>query len=619
MELILIAFAATACLMVNLYGRVNKLERRLKDEGAVRVAAETNQTNQAVSSISAQQTIISPQLLTYITEQLKHTISRDSIEQSLIANGWHALDIEKAFNAIQQQNIPQEVGSVHVDQSETFSTWLKEDWMLKLGGFFLIIGLGWFLSVTYILIGPMGRIAVGIIAGAVCIVLGYWRIKNYINQGGIFLVLGSTIILLTIFSARSLYDFFTPLSALAIMFLSVVLVAIASVKYSSRSLALLSLVLASIVPFLTNAETNHVGLFTYLFVVVLGAIWVVALTGQRSLTVAALIIVALYSVPHFLYPYEFPLVNLNTLLLFAYAFAAVFFITNTAGLLKLKDEEIIPDLMTAAGNGILLLVWIMQVAPKEWQSLIISAWMLIFIFGAFLIFKITQKKEPFYVYAGVGAMMLAAATSVELSGAALTIAYTIEVVAASLVTYLVLNDRKISEQVSLLLAAPILFSINNMNAYASTWSNGVLHKDFFVLLILSLTLFGLGIFFSKLAKEAGEEVSQTSALSLVMGSAYAYILLWLSLHAGLNDQNIATIISLAIYTIIGITFYFTGIKNENKGLRTYGSILVGLVTARLLLVDVWNMGAVSAFAMFFIIGALLVATAFLGKKKKLES
>ena len=48
------------------------------------------------------------------------------------------------------------------------------------------------------LIGPMGRITLGIIAGSLFILLGYWRIKDYINQGSVFLVLGSTVLLLTV-------------------------------------------------------------------------------------------------------------------------------------------------------------------------------------------------------------------------------------------------------------------------------------------------------------------------------------------------------------------------------------------------------------------------------------
>jgi uncharacterized membrane protein len=118
---------------------------------------------------------------------------------------------------------------------ERFAEWLKEDWLLKLGALLLLIGFGWLTTYAFLnnWIGPMGRIALGIVAGASFILLGWWRIRKYIHQGGIFLVLGSTTILLTIFAAREIYGFFTPLSALAVMFLSTAFVALASVKYKA--------------------------------------------------------------------------------------------------------------------------------------------------------------------------------------------------------------------------------------------------------------------------------------------------------------------------------------------------------------------------------------------------
>src|SRR3989338_1343977 len=293
---------------------------------------------------------------------------------------------------------------------DRFVGWIKEDWLLKLGAMLLLIAFGWLTTYAFLnnWIGPMGRIALGIIAGAVFLVLGWWRIKSRLHQGGVFLVLGSTTILLTIFAAREVYGFFTPLSALVVMFLSTALVALASVKYNNRILALVSLILAGIAPLLTSAPTsNYIGLFSYLFVVILGAIWIVALTGRRELTTVALLLIAVYSVPHLFSTSA----DTGTLLLFAYAFAAVFFLTNTAGILKLKDKEIVPDLITAAGNGLFLLVWIMSAAEDEWKSLIIAEWMVMFAVGEFLIFKITQRREPFYVYACIGIAMLAAATS----------------------------------------------------------------------------------------------------------------------------------------------------------------------------------------------------------------
>jgi len=606
--------------VLNLRGRVQKLEQMVKSNAAKIMPDSSRGT--IPSQPSTQQPSAPGELLDYVRQQLRQGMSREEIKNALMTNGWALSDIDNAFNSI-IATIPKSATIPSAEPtgpttSERFVAWLKEDWLMKLGAMLLLIGFGWLTTYAFLnnWIGPMGRIALGIVAGALFILLGWWRIRKYVHQGGVFLVLGSTTILLTIFAAREIYDFFTPLSALIVMFLSTAFVALASVRYNNRALALASLILASIAPLLTNAPTtDYVGLFSYLFVVTLGAIWIVALTGRRELTTAALVMITLYSLPHLA---SFTSADKGTLLLFAYAFAAVFFLTNTAGILKLKDKEIIPDLVTAAGNGLFLLSWIMIAAQDEWKSLIISAWMIVFAVGAFLIFRITQRREPFYIYAGVGIAMLVAATSAELKGATLTIAYAIESGIISLIAYAILRDIKIAERISLLLIGPVILSVSSITSRA--WLTSVIHKDFFVLLILALTLLGLGAFFLRRVKEVEDkEPKQLNVTLLVVGSAYAYILLWLSLHAGLHNDNTAVMVSLVVYTIIGLICYFYGLANGGNGLRLYGGALVGFVVGRLILVDVWRMEIAGRIVTFFLIGALLVSTAFLGRKRQNKS
>src|SRR3989344_6591697 len=150
---------------------------------------------------------------------------------------------------------------------EKFLKWFAEDWLLKLGALLLLIGFGWFASYAFLhnWIGPVGRITAGLIAGVLILMLGWWRIRNYLHQGGIFLVLGSTTILLTIYAAREIYDFFTPSIALIVMFLSALVVTVASVRHKSKQLAILSIALAGIAPLLTHSPTaDYVSLFNYL-------------------------------------------------------------------------------------------------------------------------------------------------------------------------------------------------------------------------------------------------------------------------------------------------------------------------------------------------------------------
>lgn len=496
---------------------------------------------------------------------------------------------------------------------DRFINWLKEDWILKLGALILLIGFGWFASYAFLnnWIGPMGRIILGVLAGMLILALGWWRIHEYKHQGGVFLVLGSTTILLTLFAAREVYGFFTPLTALIGMFLSIVFVGVASVKFKVRSLAVASLILAAIAPYLINVPApNYIGQFVYLLVVVLGIIWIVFFTSWRELNLAALAVVAWYSVPHITHS---TIVDTNILLVLAYIFGVIFLITNIIGILRSKDTDLTVQLMTAIGTAFFLLAWTMSVGPEEWKSLMIAGWSALYLLGAFLTWELTKRREPFYIYFGASIILLAAALSIELSGQALIMAYTAEAIVATVVTYLTLNNIQRAQFTSMFLLVPSFLSLPSLTA--NNWDVGVFHQDFFTLLIIGLTWMGIGVFFTsiKARTEGGEK--ESSPPYYVIGSVFLYGLLWLSLHAALASDNIAVMIALFVYTVIGIACYVSGINNDKKGLKIYGGALIGAVVARLFLIDVWQMELTGRIVIFFMVGTLLVSTAFMGRKK----
>jgi uncharacterized membrane protein len=504
---------------------------------------------------------------------------------------------------------------------DNFIDWLKEDWLLKLGAFLLLIGFGWLTTYAFLnnWIGPMGRIALGIVAGALILMLGWWRIRKYLHQGSIFITLGSTVILLTILAAREIYQFFTPVSALFIMFLSIVFVALASIKYHTKALALASLILASIAPLLINASPfNYILLFSYLIIVVLGIIWVVALTNWRELTTAALIAITFYSLPHLVSSISPD--NSNILLLFAYAFASIFFIANVFDFLHARKKDLWPNILTAMGNGLLLLAWIVSTGQDEWRSLIITFWMIVFTVAAFAVFKLTKDYKPFYAYSGVVIAMLATATALELSGAALMIAYTIEASLIVLITYTIINNLDIVMRAGTLLIIPALMSFGSMTSrnWNPLWKEypGLFHKDFFSLLIIALSLLGLAGFFFAQKKSKNKNFILFITTLAITGSIYIYTLLWLSLRSTIQNTDTAVTICLIIYTIIGLIFYLKGQFKSSKTLRLYGAILLGFVVGRLLIIDVWKMALSGRITIFFLVGILLMSTAFLGRKSQ---
>ncbi len=501
------------------------------------------------------------------------------------------------------------------DSPDKIVLWLKEDWLLKLGAILLLIGFGWLTTYAFMndWIGPMGRISFGLSAGVLMMMFAWLRMKRHVHQGGVFLVLGSTVFLLTLFAAREVYDFFNPVLALLLMFSSSAVVALASVKFKNYSLALVGLFFATIAPFLINIPSpNYIGLFFYLLVVTLGMIWVGVLISRRSLILLSLAMFAFYSMPHITSGASSVA---GSLLPVVFVFALVFFVVNVVGMLKTHRKVKLVDLLIASGNGLLLLSWILVGAPDVWKSSLILVWMIGFIVAAFLLYLSTKRHESFYVYIGVGIVMLAAATAVELNGEVLVLAYAIQSCVMILLTHALLKNNSITHRMSAVLLGPVLLSIGSVFSFA--WKTTVFNQDFFVLLTLGIILTGLGYFFTSILKDGHSKKTRSLGTVLFIGgSVYGLLLIWLSSLAVFQSDARAVVVPLLVYTVVGLVSYFYGSSKGSKVVQMYGGILVAIVVGRLLLVDVWDMVISARIVTFFLIGTLLTSTAFFGKMAK---
>lgn len=517
------------------------------------------------------------------------------------------------------------------DWWDRFVAWVQEDWLLKLGALMLIIGFGWFVSYAFLhnWIGPMGRIALGLITGALLLLLGYWRMQRFTHQGSIFLVLGAGTVLMTVFAARTLYDFFTPLSAMAIMFLASAFVGLASVQFRMRSLAFMGLLLASSVPLLVaSGVRNDVGLFSYLLLVTLGALWVVVITGWRDLVIAALTMITLYSAPYWSVdnPHGF-----DTLTFIAFGFVVVFFTANVFAFLRDKEGGAQGDIIGAVWTGLFLTFWILSGVDRELQSLMFALWTVVFAAAAFLLYVYTGNRKPLLTYAGVGILLLGVATARELDGAVLTIAFTLEALVVTFLSYALLRDQRMTGMVSGLFAIPVVLSLGDIVRYPVFGGSSypfdsrdlnisytpLFHEHFFVLFTLTLSFLLLGYFFLQARRQTGGGTNDNVVLHqfyLVVGSVYGYLLLWLALHE-VNPPDTATMIALTCYTLIGLATYLHGRMHDLRPFRIYGGVLLGFVVCRLFLVEVWNMELIGRIITFVLIGTLLMSTAFLGRKR----
>lgn len=600
-------------LIIVLFVQVGALRRRI--EQLERERATRGMTATTADAVQATVTAARAELVTYIKDQYARGARRLEIEAALVEHGWAPGDVTAAFAEVTRfAGAVQPVAAAGVSSSaDDVVDWLREDWLLKLGALLLLIALGWFTTYAFMnnWIGPAGRITLGLLVGVLVLLLGAWRIRSYVAQGGVFLVVGSTTILLTLFAARMMYEFFTPTMALLLMFLSTVFVATQSLMYRRPPLARAALLLAAAAPLLTaSADPSLVGLFTYLFVVTLGTILVATLMSDRVLILLSIAVMSLYSLPIWSGTggEERP-----ALLLFALAFGALYFVVHAGSVLRGSAAARQSDLLTAAWSGLFLLCWIMTVAPSEWQSLLLSAWTVVYLAGSFLLFRATGEPRIVYVYAGTGVALLAAATAAELSGPALVIAYAIETAAVVILTHVVVRSSSAAAAVAWLFAIPLTLTMLYLEP--GEWRSEAYRNALAVVATTAGVLVITSMYFFAQARASSDALLRKLAGVLaIVGSVVVYALLWRILML-LFPESLAVMLALVTYTIIGIGAYVSGLRGRERALQLYGGCLIGFVTLRLLFIDVWEMEMAGRIITFALIGMLLMATAFLGRPK----
>jgi hypothetical protein len=559
----------------------------------------------------------------YIAKQTDKGVSSEVIAQNLRTAGWHE---EKITAALQGMDTPYETSeSVAHTSTQTmrqqediinpFIEWIKTDWLMKLGGLLLLIGLGWFVTYAYGEVGKVGRITSGIMFGLVVLGLGEWRIINFKHQGAILLSIGAGILMTTIFAAGpGVYEMFSSIPTLGFMFLVVLFLALSSVRHTNKTIAFLALILGYWAPLLASSgDSEYVNLFMYLLVVSSGVLWVVAVAGWRFLVPVSLVLTFFYSL--------LAIDGMDTsiesiMLVLAFAFAFLYFFFGVITMVKNK-RVFLSDLLSAVGIGLFVLLWVMQVIDQNWMSLTIAIWALVFAIGAFMVYQASLQKEPFFIYGLLATGLIGVATALELDGdmVALTFAFAFEVSLVVVATHALLQNTKLTQRVSWLYIVPILTSLNSFDDYG--WIHGPFNEHFFVLLAMMCTIGGVAYYFFDKRNDSQNTPSvAVTNVFFVIAVLYGLALVWLTLFslAEINvfDEMTAIVLSLILYTIIGMSLYVQGRLRQSNALTFGGGILLGFVVLYLFILG-WTMDTFGKITTYSIVGVLLISTAFMGR------
>jgi uncharacterized membrane protein len=487
--------------------------------------------------------------------------------------------------------------------------WMKDEWMMKLGALLLLIGVGWFLRYAFMenWIGPMGRVTLGLCVGVVVLMLGYRRAQKEVTQGAVLLMIGAGILHMTIFSARFFYDMFHPAVALGLLFGVSAFVTVAAVMMRTQSLAIATVLLAGVAPILAHSgTTDYVGLFAYLSVVVVGVLSVVWRTSWYTLYVVTLVMLVVYSLPSWFWWST----DRNILVLYAYLHTALFI---TVPLLQVVKSRMCGNatMQTMVLSSLYLVMWVMVGANESWQPVILSVWATVYAVAAHVAYRATSDKHITLINSAIGALLLATATAILLEGPALTIAFLLEG------TCMVLAYVYMTKQAPLTLILVLLPGLNGVLSAAYDYLTPVdreeiFHGEFAVLLIAWSMLFGL-VYLLRRAFLVSRDHILLFVLA-ISGTVIFLVHVWLFLHDVLPEHT-ATFASLGLYAVLGVALSLFGMKEPSRKLiERIGQVMIGVVTLRLLIIDVWNLDLFFRVVTFVSIGLFFILVAYFRKR-----
>lgn len=496
------------------------------------------------------------------------------------------------------------------DNVSKFIDWLQIEWPLKIGSLLILLALGWFLQFAFASnwIDSVGRIFLGFLIGIIFATFAHFRIKKYQYQGTVLAALGAGLELITLYAATNIYSFFSPSTALGVVFVVIFYLSIASYIYNQPPLAVLGLVTGSFIPYLiTSASADFLLFLGYQLVLTTGIVWLTAITKWSYLIFLSLILIFFHSAVFILSGSSLAYSKID-LAFFVFFFATLFYLAN---LIKIVVSRKITEIETATifTNALFVIFWISIVASEELRSYLLLFCSSFFILGAFVTFTLTRISKIVYIYASVSVIFVAIAAVFELEGSYLIYALSLIIFFYSLMTDLLFNRRKDALTLSTTMIIPVIMSFRTIY---EKWSGSLFQENFFILLMIS-SIWPAYMYYFKKIKPAQYPIEAEKSYIAIYGyltTIFSFTLIWKISQLVFASDTYARFIVLTIYTIIGVFIYITGKLKNNTYAHSLGGVIMLFVAARLLFAETIQMETAGKIITYFIVGIVFISTIF---------
>jgi uncharacterized membrane protein len=474
-------------------------------------------------------------------------------------------------------------------------------------------------------IGPSGRVAIGVLLGALMLPWSQWLLGkgySYFSEG--IAALGEATLFLSVWAGCQYYTLYSRDVGFAAMIVITAVMAAVAIGRDSQRIAVLSLVGGLLTPILASSgKDQQVVLFGYLILLGAGALAIASKKDWKSLAPIAFIGTQIYywgwyeEFFHRTSPLERTVV-FATLFFLLYAVLPIFKAFRGIGFAELEIAMIVLNAFVYSG-ALFILLWPEDKWPLTLLFLALAA-------GHVAIARLipagsdNRSALARLLYAGLALTFLTLAVPIRLEGKWITLSFSVE--GAILVWTGFRAASNFLRQ-----SGYILLGISALRLLILPPEGGpFLLNARFVAYLVMIACFGVALWAAQTHDRDIAAPERTEiGIFVVAINVYALIALswefWDYFEKAGHDMDVALAQHVALsvlWTLYATVLLFLGVQNKSALLRWQSLSLFGLVVGKVFLYDLSFLDRGYRILSFFVLGAVLLGVSFSYTRKSAQ-
>ena len=507
-------------------------------------------------------------------------------------------------------------------------------WLNRIGIVAVLVGLSYFLklAIENNWIGPGMRVAIGIVAGVALILWSErFRKRSFTAFSFSLKAVGIGALYLSLWAGFQFYHLLPATAAFLAMLLVTASAAAMSLRQDSELLAAFALVGGFLTPILVSTNQNHeVVLFSYVALLDLGTVWVVAMRGWQRLLLGSFAGTTLLFAGWASSYYD------ESQLATTLAFASFFFLLYAGAPFlgrKAASEQRYPNVLVALALLNASFYFATSYLMLDENHRFELAWLTVAV--AVLFFVLTralQTREgnahplfgPLYLALGVG--FLTIAIPLKLESYWNTLGWIVEGGALFWAAH-----RSGRMLLRILGAGAFLLGTVRLIAVDSFSHEPLLINPRFGLYLLAVGALALLAYFA--GEEGGADNRQWAAAAIIGINILALLALHFEVmgyfqpqlavaYPGPERRSIVTVRDFAysaVWMVYGSGLMLIGFWKSSAFVRWQGIVLLAMTVLKVFLVDIGTLERGYRIAAFIVLGAILLAVSFFYQRSRIRT